>query len=209
MFHMVAPSGAWYFEGPRGEGRELIGYELDDSAYAPVELSDDIADSDCEDAEGDRCFDSRFYFHFRVCSNNELMRPFLSGFAKAAANMPDLRQAILWSPLRWDVNGDDDFSPAIFDYFVPPEFPELAWGLAYYIPTVGSAFRTNPGEAYCEARQMWWKVGEWRPDPELHASFQKIGRTRYGVELQEYWEDDEYGRRLVPGDMFSFWTPEV
>jgi hypothetical protein len=211
MFHMVAPSGAWYFDGPKGEGGELIGYELDDSAYAPVEVNDDMGDPDCEDVTADDlCFDSYSYFNFRVRPNNEVLRPFLSSFAKAAANMPDLRQAILWSPLKWNIHGGgDDYPPSMFDYFAPPESSDLAWGLAYYVPTAGGAFRTNPGEACCKTRQIWWKVGEWRPDLELHASFQEIGRTRYGKGLKEHWEDDAYGTGLVPADMFNFWTPET
>jgi hypothetical protein len=158
----------------------------------------------------DLCFDSYSYFNFRVRPNNEVLRPFLSSFAKAAANMPDLRQAILWSPLKWNIHGGgDDYPPSMFDYFAPPESSDLAWGLAYYVPTAGGAFRTNPGEACCKTRQIWWKVGEWRPDLELHASFQEIGRTRYGKGLKEHWEDDAYGTGLVPADMFNFWTPET
>jgi hypothetical protein len=49
MFHMVSPSGAWYFEGPRGEGRALAGYELDDSSYPPLETTEDYDLPDCQD----------------------------------------------------------------------------------------------------------------------------------------------------------------
>ncbi|KAF2257510.1 hypothetical protein CC78DRAFT_622562 [Lojkania enalia] len=211
MFHMVSPSGAWYFEGPRGEGRGSTGYELDESSYPPLEPTEEDEYLDDEVVCGGRSFEDRYNFWFRISPNDNVLGPFLASFAKAAANMPDLRQAILWSPLRWDVDCGEDDEGESFDYFEPPKkfYPEyLAWGLAYYVPGVGSAFATNPGETKCKARQIWWKVGEWRPNPEIHSLFQQIGRQEHGEALKEYWDDDEFGQGLVSRDYFEYWTPE-
>ncbi|KAF2124906.1 hypothetical protein P153DRAFT_434628 [Dothidotthia symphoricarpi CBS 119687] len=96
-------------------------------------------------------------FSFRISPNDNLLGPFLASFSKATAKMPDLRQAVSWSRLKWDVDCGDDDEREVFDHFEPPEnfHPEsLAWGLAYYVPRVGTAFATNPGEVNCEARQI-------------------------------------------------------
>lgn len=208
MFYMVSPSGSWYFEGPRGEGRGLTGYEIDNSSYPPLEATEEDIDGDFEFMEGTRSFQTIYQFWFRISPNDNVIGPFLKSFAKAAANMPDLRQAVLWSPLKWDVEGEDDGKA--FEYFQPPEefFPnDLAWGLAYYIPGENSAFHTSPGEYRCNARQIWWKVGEWRPNPEIHGLFQQIGRQKYGEALKEYWNDDEFGQGLVVRSYFDWLTP--
>lgn len=211
MFHIVSPSGAWYFEGPRGEGRESIGYEVNESSYPPLVTTeeDEGLHDDIEEC-GTRSFQTVSQFWFRISPNDNVLGPFLASFAKAAINMPDLRQAILWSPLRWDVDGGEDDEGAAFEYFEPSKniYPnDLAWGFAYYIPRAGSAFATNPGETKCEARQIWWKVGEWRPSPEIHGLFQQIGRREHGEALREHWDDDKFGQRLVSRGYFEHWTP--
>jgi hypothetical protein len=187
MFHMVSPSGAWYFEGPRGEGRALAGYELDDSSYPPLETTEDYDLPDCQDMENDRSFENTGGFWFRIAPSNDVLGPFLASFAKAAAHMPELRRAVLWSPLRWDVDRDDEEGPS-FDYFELPEkfHPDYsAWGFAYYAPKSGQPFAI-PGERDCEDRQIWWKVGDWHPDVELHSLFQQIGGKEHGEGLKEY-----------------------
>jgi hypothetical protein len=208
LFHMVSPSGAWYFEGPRGEGRESTGYEIDSSSYPPIETTEDDEMSGCQDMENDRSFQYQVQFWYRISPNERVLAPFLESFAKAAAHMPELKRAVVWSPLRWDVDGDSNRGPA-FDYFEPPKafYPDYsAWGFAYYAPGPGSPFATNPGETDCKARQIWWKVGDWRPSIGLHSTFQQIGFHKYGEELKEYWDDDEFGNGLVSRDYFERFT---
>ncbi|KAF2821353.1 hypothetical protein CC86DRAFT_459023 [Ophiobolus disseminans] len=210
MFHMVSPSGVWYFEGPRGEGGDLTGYELDASAYPPLETTEEDKRYDGNDLTNHRSFQDTYCFWFRISPNDDILGPFLASFAKAAANMPKLEQAVLWSPLRWDIDGGQPDEREPFDYFDPPEHyyeNGLAWGLAYNSPGMAEAFSTKPGEANCAARQMWWKVGEWRPNPEIHDLFQKIGRGKHGNTLKEYWEDEKFGQDLVDRDIFECWTP--
>jgi hypothetical protein len=210
MFHMVSPSGAWYFEGPRGEGRESTGYEVNDTSYPPLETTEDDEVSECQEVESDRSFEDRGQFCFRISPNDNVLGPFLASFAKAAARMPELKRAVIWSPLRWIVDLDDDEGPK-FNYFQPPEklYQDYsAWGFAYDAPMSAYPFATNPGEPNCEARQIWWKVGEWRPSEELHNLFQQIGCQKHGNALKEHWKDDEFGQGLVSRDYFERFTPE-
>jgi hypothetical protein len=241
MFHMVSPSGAWYFEGPKGEGRDLTGYDVNKDSYPPLgttgggktdeddedEEDEDEEDEDDEDNEHDEdeedvdchevtkddpIFDDDGSFSFRISPNENVMVPFLTSFAKAAIHMPKLRRYVLWSPLKWDVDGNDSADPA-FDYYEPPGASYnyrdcLAWGLAYYAPNEGRPFDINRGENNSKSRQLWWKVGEWRPSKELHDSFQRIGRREHGEDMKEYCDDEEFGQGLVHRGYFDFLTPD-
>jgi hypothetical protein len=96
MFHVVSPSGAWYFEGPRSEGREMTGYEVNESSYPPLEHTEECESDDVEvEMEGTRSFEDWNTFAFHISPNDNVLRPFLKSFAKAAANMPALRRLIL------------------------------------------------------------------------------------------------------------------
>ncbi|KAH7385736.1 hypothetical protein BKA66DRAFT_490929 [Pyrenochaeta sp. MPI-SDFR-AT-0127] len=215
MFHMVSPSGAWFFEGPRGEGRESIGYEVNESSYPPLEPTDDDDVFDWECNQWHSSFESTSQYWFRISPNEKILGPFLASFAKAATNMPKLEKAVLWSPLKWDVENDDNLPSEAFNYFEPPGYiqgdyyaEDLAWGLAYHFPRASTAFAKNPGEVKCEARQIWWKVGKWRPNPELHDLFHQIGRKEHGEALKEHWDDDKFSQELVWRGYFDHWTPD-
>jgi hypothetical protein len=105
---------------------------------------------------------------FRHIPNEHIMHPFLEAFAKAAQTMQSLKAFSLWSPLARG----------------------LAWGIAYARP-VEPATVYSPGHDFRDYRQIWWKVGDWRPDGELHQLFQNIGRSQYGETLLEYWNVGE------------------
>jgi hypothetical protein len=230
MFHMVSPSGAWYFEGPRGEGRESAGHDITDSSYPPLETTEEDEKLDWEATEENpRSFQSIYQYWFRISPNEKVMIPFLASFAKAVVNMPELKRAILWSPLRWNVDGGSDNGDEneAFDYFeAPSEFDELdyfdasnsefhheylAWGLAYSFRGAPLTFVKNPANLNlknCNTRKIWWKVGKWRPNPEIHNLFQQIGRREHGDAFNEYWDDDEFGQGLVSRRCFDLWTPD-
>jgi hypothetical protein len=216
MFHKVTPTGSWYFEGPRGEGHASTGYELGVNAYPPFEVTEDDEAEHCEfEEECPRAFESVYDFQYRVSPNNDVLGPFLESFARAATNMPKMVRAVLWSPLRWDISGLSSESGRYgyedFEYFDPDELSaehgkneyDLAWGLAYTRPQYHTAFLADPGEINCEARQIWWAVRNWRPNPSLHALIQQIGHREHGDELREYW-DDEIGRR-TSRERFEDW----
>jgi hypothetical protein len=88
--HMVTPSGTWYFEGPGGEGRELQGYTLNEFAY-PAENYEPEGygeEMSCDPDSHGRSFEKMRASQFRIYPNEEILRPFLASFARAAANMP-------------------------------------------------------------------------------------------------------------------------
>ncbi|KAI8937309.1 hypothetical protein NX059_006516 [Plenodomus lindquistii] len=259
MFHMVSPSGSWYFAGPMGEGKDLLGYDIDQRRpYPPfppprgvdedewdgddgidtdwaeeldpedesgnkpsTSYRDDSKDPDCRDNEGHRSFEIGYNCQFRLSPNDDILRPFLSSFAKAAANMPELKEAVLWCPLRWDCPSsvdDNEWAGANFDYFEPPKphkgsinHPQyLAWALAYFAPGQNSKFPGEFGKVpeICQKRQIFWKVGTWRPDIAMHGLFQRIGREEHGEALLEHWNDEEYGQGLVSRHFLNEYTPE-
>jgi hypothetical protein len=224
MFHIVSPGGTWYFEGPRGEGRDTPCYGVDESAYPELPELDLTKESDCSNGDWDeagRSFEDTYLYYFRISPNNAVLRPFLASFAKAAAQMHDLRKAILWCPLRWDVDGGDDeeWNYERFADIDPPAPPGrdsehshsvdyLAWGLVYYVPCREAFGITAGGEDY-DSRRIWWEVGQWRPDPQLHHLFQKIGHGRYGGEMKEYWsgQDTNAGYYFdFLREEFGYWT---
>jgi hypothetical protein len=210
MFHPVSPSGTWYFEGPRGEGAGMKGFSITESSYPPLETTeeDDDADEHADEQTGRRdgwgsCT------KFRVKPSDNELGPFLAAFARAAANMLSLREWMIWAPLNWDPeygsrDPDDEPEPGDgIDYDLYPDATlhlrnrdPLGWGIAYAAPNVYTGKR-DPGELYSGARQIWWKVGQWRPDPLLHHLFQQIGEQKYGEALKEYWRDGEYGDELL------------
>lgn len=62
-----------------------------------------------------------------------------------------------------------------------------SWRIEYFTPS--SPFIFAP-YAPCPSRQLWWSVRKWRPDRELHALFQQVGRDKHGEELKEIWTED-------------------
>lgn len=216
MFHVATPSGSWYFDGPRGEGHVSGGREIQEHDYPPYQVTEDDDDQHAEYEERPLAFESKLDFQFRVSPNNERLEPFLESFAKAASNMPKLRRAVLWSPLKWAIDGRDSEPGQLgynnFEYFDDTELcanyddlpNDLAWGLAYSMPNFAAAFRVNPGRVNCEARQIWWGVRKWRPNPRLHALTQGIGCREHGDALEEYWDDELGGR--TERKSFEDWT---
>ncbi|KAH7131859.1 hypothetical protein B0J11DRAFT_599868 [Dendryphion nanum] len=206
MFHMISPSGAWYFEGPRGEGRDSIGYEVNESSYPPLETTGDDLWLHDEIEENPRSLENGgHHLQFRISPNENLLCPLLTSLAKAAANMPKLKKLNVYSHLTWDpyCASDDELEP--FEHFEPPRYMYdvnnqrgFDWGFAYAPPGHHSICPWNSfvededrGEI-CSARQMWWRAGDWRPIPELHGLFRQIGYQEHGEALEEYWGYDQF-----------------
>jgi hypothetical protein len=208
MFHMVSPSGQWYFKGPNGEGRNMAGFEVTDASYPPLEASEhDEEMRQYVDEYGHRQNDT-LSSQFRIVPNDEILRPFLVAFAQAMAQMSSLKEAALWCPLSWapeygsDYDSDEDDHRE--DEWLPTvtrDHGDLAWGM-YYLAS-GERQSTHPDRLLSEVPQLWWRVSKWRPDPELHSCFQQIGRQSSDYELVEHWIDDSYGEGLVNRDYFE------
>jgi hypothetical protein len=203
-FHIVSPSGQWYFMGPNGEGRHLRTYKVTDAAYPPLETTsyDKEMNNQIEE-EGDRRYRGNENTRIRIVPNDTTLRPFLAAFAKAASNMRALQEAVLWCPLTWDPKDEDDFEDG--SEWLPeshPDITKLAWGV-HYQGLNQPNFTRQGGHLPAKVPLLWWKVGKWRPDLELHELFLQIGHPLGGDNIEEYWEDEDHGDRLVDRDYFE------
>ncbi|KAH6638042.1 hypothetical protein C7974DRAFT_422975 [Boeremia exigua] len=203
MFHAVSPSGAWYFEGPHDVGANE-GVEIDDSSYPPLETTeeDEIADGSFDwEVDWDA---HRVFAQYRVKPTNKTLVPFLTAFAKAAALMPSLREAALWAPLTFDPEHVEQYAGFDCKEVAHATNCELAWGLAYAKPGM-RAFTEVVGENFAAFPQMWWYVGEWRPDPELLDLFHQIGRQEQDEPTSMHWGDRFTNPGLVERGEFEGW----
>ena len=203
-FHMVSPSGRWYFNGPNGEGRDTRAYKITDAAYPPLETTSYDEEMDDEiSEEGDRR-SCDINTRIRIVPNDSTLRPFLAAFAKAASEMRALREAVLWCPLTWDPKDEDD--SGISSEWLPEDnldMRKLAWGVHYQGVNELDSTRLG-GHRPTKAPLLWWKVGKWRPDHELHELFLQIGHSSVGSNLEEHWEDQDFGDRLVDREYFEY-----
>ncbi|KAF2821655.1 hypothetical protein CC86DRAFT_302458 [Ophiobolus disseminans] len=186
LFHMSSPSGRWYFAGPNGDGRDTEGYEVTEASYPP--LMDTLAEETLDEEAEDHGFQLSNVTcnKFRVQPNDEVLVPFLTAFARAASSMPVLKEACIWTKLRWDasdVEGYDEDDGT--QYAQWPDEP-LAWGITFH---------------YSKSRQLWWSTGHWRPDGALRQLFQDIGDKT--TELIEYWGHERYGEGLPLRPIFD------
>jgi hypothetical protein len=214
MFHMATPKGYWYFKGVNGDDQMVHdGFEVTAASYPPLGPVERERDWDIRaDWDDDMDWSTPESLQFRVVPDNDVLVPFLAGFAKAATNMPLLKKAALWSPLKFYPT---DVSLFYQEYngveFVSDYEAKLAWGIVYAAPGE-KAFHAleNQGEmsrlesTISGSRRIWWKVGKWRPDPDLHQLFKQISRQDNGEILFEYWEDDVYGKSLVGREIFDY-----
>jgi len=219
MVHIGSPSGSWYFKSPSREGKHDKGHHArGELAYPPLE--DGECDKEWHHASAEK--PPRNLPTFRVIPIEETMVPFLESCAKAAANMPKLKEAMFWAPLEFqpddmreeeeeedeelEENETEDQDSAEeedvdFDRAAIALCPEegLAWGIAYIAP---GELAFDGGESDSSSRQLWWRVGQWRPSEELNQLFQKIGEVQHGSQLMEYWSDSHYGNGLVARGWF-------
>jgi hypothetical protein len=182
VFYLRAPSGCWYFRGPAGEGETNVGYTVTDSMRPPL---DDENDEDRRWHEERRNEDARGNSEiiiptFRTVPNNHVITPFLTAFAKATSKMHALRAAVLWTPIE-----------------------NVAWGLAYTRPNESRPLETLSGMPYMPFRQIWWSVGDWRPQPSLHRLLRGTGATMHGERLQEYWDSEESKDGMLTATAFE------
>lgn len=215
MFHVVSPSGKWYFEGPKGEGRNTAAFDVTSASYPPLETTEydeqmewDIGSYGHRDTVD--CNDQ-----VRIVPNDTTLRPFLAAFATATAKMVSLKEAVLWCPLIWEPNNDhgseydsddDDHAEALWLPETTLNHRSLAWGI-YYL-AAGEPDWTQSHSPSSVAPQLWWRVARWRPDSELHEIFKQIGRHSCSDTLIEHWVDAEHGEGLVERYYFESFIKE-
>lgn len=134
-FHPATPRGTWYFAGPRGEGRDAVGYAITGEHYPP--LAANAADKLWDEIwnyEGGRA-ENIAPDMFRTERIRETIEPLLKAFARALGSMPALEEAELFTYLRWMPSADredgyeDRGEEAPFD----PENGVHRWGVRYMV----------------------------------------------------------------------------
>ncbi|KAK2765161.1 hypothetical protein FQN54_008860 [Arachnomyces sp. PD_36] len=166
-FSPTTPSGTWFFQGPRGEGRGATGYQITEEHYPPTKKN--RADKRWDriwDREGGRYEDMSSDL-FRVSPIDDILEPFLEAFAKALSNMPSLEVANLYTYLGWKTDLEE-------------QYPHLKsrrkyrWGIKYLA-------EGTP--------RVEWQVDGWRPSAALHQRFKDLARD--GQALEEQWIDSD------------------
>ncbi|EFQ97630.1 hypothetical protein MGYG_00668 [Nannizzia gypsea CBS 118893] len=171
-FQPMSPSGTWYFQGPRGEGRDITPFEVTQTHYPLLkENPEDEHWDEVWDYNGGRWddFDPNM---FRIMPIDEAIEPFLGAFVKALEKMSLLEEVELFTCIR--------FSPGEGIYENYPESSygkEYIWGLRYLLPK-------DSGHPLLE-----WHVGNWRPSQNLLRSFHDIAKQRSRNSLEEIWVD--------------------
>jgi hypothetical protein len=197
-FHMTTPSGTWYFQGLPGVRLGATeGFHITEKSYPPLETTQEDEET-CSEMADYNWDDNYFGAQYRVDPNNEVLVPFLTAFAKAASLMPSLKETVLWSPLKISAESLSEYDDFDFSEVTEDKATELAWGIAYAKPSV-KTYMEYPNKDLIPERQIWWKVGNWRPDPLLHSLFQRIGQKEHGEGLAEY-----FGPHLVHRDEFEY-----
>jgi hypothetical protein len=203
MFHPVSPSGVWYFEGLHDVGVDE-GLEVDESSYPPFETTEDDEVADSQIEWDFQWVEHHVFAQYRVKPNNKTLVPFLTAFARAAALMPSLQEAALWSPLMFDPGSIEEYEGFDYKEVAYAVEDELAWGIAYAKPGI-QAFTDILGEHFAAFRQMWWYVGDWRPNPELLDLFRQIGRQEQGEQISMQWGDPFTNPGLPERSVFEGW----
>lgn len=189
MFWPVTPSGAWYFQGPGGKGRQAASYNVTTNHYPPLGPdTNDVVHDEYLTEYGRSGDDIVGEAQFRIVPNEAALTPFLTAFATAASRMPKLKDANLWSPLTWYQYEE---LPDSWQKYEHLNGRPLAWGVAYDKPSEETS------------RKLTWRVSNWRPDEKLHALFRNIGREQHGDNVEEDWTDEQSGEDLVSREFFS------
>jgi hypothetical protein len=196
MFSNAHPSGLWYISS---KPSTTSGYEITPEHYPPFIKTDRDLENDMDDEAiyVDWGLTDTFQgSHTRVFPQEPALTQFLRSFAKAAGSMPKLKDFVLWTPIK--VYADDlkqefpALDPLSISRYATPgsTFLELAWGIAY--TALGVDFPSAWDKSVNNSvRNLWWKVGAWRPEAELAELFQKIGSKEHGGQISEYWNNVE------------------
>jgi hypothetical protein len=177
MFHNVRPDGSWYFSDAAGQDQITRGLPVTDASYppyTPTQLDEETDEYYYEWIRHGRTTRGKDNEEFRIVPHVSLI-PLLERFARAAIQMPALKEAMIWSPVSGSDTPPEQQGPRHRDI-------KVGWGIVYVIP--GRYAKLGPH------RRLEWSVGKWRPDQALHSLFQEIGRAKYGPELDEAWSKD-------------------
>lgn len=211
LFHICSPDGGWYFDAPLEDYED--GYEEEEDDEDEDEDENDFTDQPAwndgyppflDDPREKKAWCFRFgpdtplhVYTFRVVPIDERLVPFLSAFARAAAEMPKLQEAWLWAPLSFNPEGIQDGADEEMDEKYSGG--DCGWGVVYDAPEVSK----SEGVALEKTRWITWRVGAWRPNTDLHHAFQSIGEKYHGESLKETWQEADEGDALPPRTWFA------
>ncbi|KAI4640630.1 hypothetical protein J4E93_008220 [Alternaria ventricosa] len=102
MFHNARPDGTWYFQGTDGRGDVARGLPVTDASYPPysrTQFDEDMDEYYVENIRGGRQTRGKDNYEFRIAPHANLIL-LLERFARAAIQMPALKEAVIWSPIK-------------------------------------------------------------------------------------------------------------
>ena len=192
MFYLASPSGSWYFDSPSGLHVDNADREIgsaQDALYPSFSNESDEYHENCRSGRRDNVYE----FQFRSEPVSETLTPFLTAFAKAAAQMPKLKAFELWAPIEWELQDqfewEWDLSAIAAGTRDELLAPSLAWGIAYADRDV-RPFSSDGREIVPAARQLWWRTADWRPQQDLRFLFQQIGAERRDKPIVEHFDPE-------------------
>ncbi|KAL5371573.1 hypothetical protein DPSP01_014175 [Paraphaeosphaeria sporulosa] len=209
MFCNSHPSGLWYISG---QPSTTPGYEITPEHYPPLIKTDRDREND-EDDDAIYDWDSgdaSHISHTRVFPQEPALTRFLRAFAKAAGSMPKLKDFVFWTPIKVHADDLEENFPALDPLSISRHarsvsIAELAWGIAYTAPGIDFPSRWEKS-VDTSVRNLWWKVGDWRPEAELAELFHKIGLEEHRGQMSEHWNDVEnQDNGLDYRDIFERW----
>ncbi|KAK4244744.1 hypothetical protein C7999DRAFT_17010 [Corynascus novoguineensis] len=201
-FHPCAPTGRWYFSGPRGEDPCPTGFAVTKEKHYPpgqedIEETHDLWSREEDEWEGlhkdENIYQLRRPDMFRIRPIEERINPLLLAFVSSLRRetMPCLEDAELFTWLTWlpseerrkENEGTVKLPPAssASPYVADDCQVMFRWGVKYEAPK---------GD---DKGKVTWQVGEnWRPKDEIIRAFEDLlGEDRDNMEWQsfEYVED--------------------
>ncbi|KAG4439138.1 hypothetical protein IFR05_005375 [Cadophora sp. M221] len=158
-FHPAAPSGRWYFQGPKGVGRDSTGFAVGSGHYPPTERQE--MDEEWDEDWGR--YENTSPNMFRTKPIDEEVEGLLGAFARALDVMPVLEVAELVTYLDFAPDDDEDTDLSgletrrIREMEVSSRDVVCRWGMKYIAGGVDS--------------RLEWYVGGWGPSWGLEKVF--------------------------------------
>ncbi|KAK4156177.1 hypothetical protein C8A00DRAFT_30990 [Chaetomidium leptoderma] len=168
-FSAASPNGRWYFKAPPDHeshihpSNEPLPADQQVSPMPPGYGTEEDTDAAYAYELAAREMPGGDNSEFRTVPDDEVMLPLLAAFARAAAQMPALKNAYLATPV--------------------PE-PQSVWFVLYGAPGItcgGEELMVAEGEPEppLNTPRVYFGVGDWRPSAEVVDLFRRVGEERY------------------------------
>jgi hypothetical protein len=176
-FDMISPSGRWYFSGDHNDDEVATSAAVSDTQMPPgygySEEEDKAAAMEFDDWEDAQLSGNLPSYIFRSKPEKALLIPLLEAFARACAQMPQLRMASLVTDLWEEVDVQNGTSRQ-----------KVEWGIYYAAPGVDRHHHKEVAfDEDVDQRRMVFDIRDWRLPDELYGLFGAIGWKEYGGEM--------------------------